>query len=59
MVSELFRFVGSSFGLSRLFENSSRVSFGGKVLIFIYLDLFSIGFSHSLFGFLKDMAEVN
>jgi len=41
--------VGSSFGWSRSFGNSFRVSFGGKVLICMYLDLFFVGFLHNLF----------
>jgi len=50
VVSKLFRFVGSSFGWSRSFENSSKVSFGGKVLIFIYLGLLFIGYPHWFFA---------
>ena len=40
VVSELFMFIGSSFGWSRSFRNSARVLLESKVLIFIYLDLF-------------------
>jgi len=57
VVPELSRYVGSLFGWSRSFENSSRVSLGGKFSISIYLDLFSIGFPHSLLGFLENMAN--
>jgi len=56
---KLFRFMGSSFEWSRWFRNSSRVSLGGKVLVFIYLDLFFIGFLHSMFDFLEDMTDSN
>ena len=59
MVSEFFRFVGSSFGWSKSVKNSSRISLRGKILIFTYLDLFTIGFPHNLLDFLEDTVEVN
>jgi len=47
------------FGWSRPLENSFRVSLWGKVLIFIYLNLFLFGFLHCYWRFLEDMTEVN
>ena len=48
-----------TFWRSKSFGNSSTVSLWGRVLIFIFLDLFLFGFSLRLAFFWGDMAEVN
>jgi len=46
--------------MSRSFSKiQSRISFGGKVLTFIYLNLFLLLVSSVVFGFLENMVKVN
>jgi len=46
-------------GISEVDHFQSRISFGGKVSTFIYLDLFSLISFCSCVWFSRDMSEVN
>jgi len=52
--------VGSSFGSSRSFVNSSRISLGGKVFNLYLFRSIIIGYSYWFFvDFLEEIAEFN